>query len=499
MGLVRTNGDRRTRGARRCARAEGRDLGGGARWPLIMGVGAALLLAAALSGARCMVMRAASIPLPGIAPPPLLYEPPPPVPYASSQGRRFALATYDSGGFYGDACLNVAEASGECVLDVVINDYGKTLAAGWAIVDGSYRFVAARLIGGAQGGFDASFGGDGAVVTDFTRGSHEFAYAVAVDGNNNTVLGGGMWRTADEATTAEGERLWFALARYRAPGGLDDCVSAAQPGFSSDGKQFTDVPGSLHECITDIAIDDQNRIIAAGWGYTNGHYVIALARYTAQGELDASFGVGGTVLTNLPDDPDEGAVAVALAGGQILVAAQAGTVDGTRRIALVSYSANGSYMGTRYLGATGSGQSLRVKDMAVHGSDVVLAGTFELSSTVSRFFVAKASVLGGWDAGFGAGGIALIDFTASNQEEALAVDLFPSGNIAVGGYAVVGGNDRFAVAKLNPNGQLIQGFGFGGKLLTDIAGTKDERIHAVCAYTVQGEEGILAGGVCGSW
>jgi len=252
------------------------------RWTAARAMVTVALLCAVLAGAGGERGAGANpVALPGIAPPSFLYEPPQPVPYTSGQGWRFASATYNSTGFYADACLDGAESSSECVLDLTFNDYGKVCAAGWATVGDSYRFVAARLIGGAQGGFDPEFGGDGAVVTDFTRGSHEFAYAVAVDGNNNTVLGGGMWRTVDEATTVSGERLWFALARYRVWGGIDSYVSATQPGFAGDGKQFTDVPGSLHECITDIAIDDQNRIIAAGWGYTDGHYVIALARYTA--------------------------------------------------------------------------------------------------------------------------------------------------------------------------------------------------------------------------
>src|SRR4051812_30122233 len=73
-----------------------------------------------------------------------------------------------------------------------------------------------------------------------------------------------------------------------APGDLD--VS-----FSGDGKQITDFGGS--DAATAVAVQADGKIVVAG--SSDGNF--ALARYAADGTLDASFSGDGLLTTDLGD------------------------------------------------------------------------------------------------------------------------------------------------------------------------------------------------------
>jgi uncharacterized delta-60 repeat protein len=132
-----------------------------------------------------------------------------------------------------------------------------------------------------NGTLDPSFGGFGEVVTHFDDGLDQ-VNAVAIDAQDRIVVAG---------RTCFGESLTscsFALARYKPDGSLDSS-------FDGDGRLRTKFGGGA----TAVAIDSQDRIVAAGWGSDpatyQGHF--ALARYQSTGELDPSFGIGGKVTT----------------------------------------------------------------------------------------------------------------------------------------------------------------------------------------------------------
>ena len=98
--------------------------------------------------------------------------------------------------------------------------------------------------------------------------------------------------------------------------------------FSGDGKALTDFTTG-DDYIWDIAVQADQKIVGAGTA-DNGRY-FALARYDIGGTLDATFGPGGTVTTDMTQANDLiNAVAVqddqkiVVAGGS--VGAEGGTV-----------------------------------------------------------------------------------------------------------------------------------------------------------------------------
>jgi uncharacterized delta-60 repeat protein len=198
----------------------------------------------------------------------------------------FALARYMPNGspdtsFSGDGQLqtefpNVTYAYG---YEVALDSKARLVVVGLA----DSRFAVARY--GPRGGLDPSFSGDGMLTTAMgAKGSS--ADAVAIDDSDRIVVGG-------LAAPVDPSKYDLALARYRPTGALDRS-------FSGDGKVLTSF-GRERNGASGLAIDDQGRIVAAGWtlDMDNSRSAFALARYTPAGALDPTFSGDGRVTTSI--------------------------------------------------------------------------------------------------------------------------------------------------------------------------------------------------------
>src|SRR5439155_23998307 len=99
----------------------------------------------------------------------------------------------------------------------------------------------------------------------------------------------------------------FALARYNPDGSLDSS-------FDADGKVLTTF-GADTSSANAIAIQPDQKILAAGGA--NGDF--ALARYNANGSLDASFGTSGKVTTSIGAGRDNAHALALQKDGKIVV------------------------------------------------------------------------------------------------------------------------------------------------------------------------------------
>jgi uncharacterized delta-60 repeat protein len=185
--------------------------------------------------------------------------------------------------FSGDGRCSVKAGNGFGAYDMALDDRGRIVAVGFDSVndDGNSDFIVARL--NPDGTLDRSFHSNGRARIDF--GAPELATSVAIDSLGRIVVGG---------VTVWGVRDGFALARLLPNGSLD-------PSFSGDGRQITPFgprtgPSSVN--LASIAIDEHNRVVAAGDAYSGtGTQVLAVARYRTDGSLDPSFSDDGKTLT----------------------------------------------------------------------------------------------------------------------------------------------------------------------------------------------------------
>jgi uncharacterized delta-60 repeat protein len=264
-------------------------------------------------------------------------------------GSDFALARYNPDGsldltFSGDGKLTTDFGGSDQARAVVIQADDKIVVAGWG---DSADFALARY--SPDGSLDPTFAGDGKLTTDFGggdgaedvvvqsdgkfvaagRSNSDTALArynpdgsldttFAGDGKHTTAFGGGAAGVAiqvdDRIVTAGRDGSDFALARF-SPDGSPDAS------FSGDGRQSTDFGGD--DSASDLAIQPDGRIVVAGTAvrpfgpFPYGDF--ALARYNADGSLDASFGSGGTRTQDFNWYEDGAAVAIQ-ANGKLVVA-----------------------------------------------------------------------------------------------------------------------------------------------------------------------------------
>jgi uncharacterized delta-60 repeat protein len=128
----------------------------------------------------------------------------------------------------------------------------------------------------------------------------------------------------------------FAVARYMQNGTLD-------PSFDGDGKVTTDFDLGADEA-RGVAVQADGRIVAAGvtvFGSARRSDV-ALARYTADGALDATFANGGTIVTDFDEGYDSANAVGLQANGKIVVAGNAMDRSGQDGFALARYTPEGT-------------------------------------------------------------------------------------------------------------------------------------------------------------
>jgi uncharacterized delta-60 repeat protein len=234
----------------------------------------------------------------------------------------FALARYNPNGtldtsFSGDGMVLTnfplgafGSISEDVAYALVIQSDGKIVAAGTAteVNDSPQDFALARYT--SAGALDTTFGSNGLVRTNFLDGcecdSHEYIYALVIQSNGKIVAAGhvyGSSRTADD----------FALARYNANGTLDTT-------FGGDGKVTTEF-GFGKAAALALALQVDGKMVVAGYFMDESDrdtFSFALARYNANGTLDASFSGDGKVTNDLAGIAE--ALAIQPHDGRVVVA-----------------------------------------------------------------------------------------------------------------------------------------------------------------------------------
>jgi uncharacterized delta-60 repeat protein len=351
---------------------------------------------------------------------------------------------------------------------VAIQSDGKIVAVGGTFSFPSGDFALARY--NADGSLDASFGPGGKVTTDF--GGFDAASAAVIQPDGRIVAAG---------RSGSGD---FALARYNADGSLD-------PTFGSGGKVTTDFGG--FDAAFGVALQADGKIVAAGQGGPGGGF--AFARYNTDGSLDPSFGSGGEVTTHFTSGV-EVVIAVAIQlDGKIVVTGQT-FAGGFQQFALARYNADGSLdasFGSGGIVATNFGfDSAFGGALAIQSNGKIVAA----GRAGTDFLLARYNGDGNLDATFGSGGIVTTDFGGAFFDAAFGVALQSNGKIVAAGgtfNGFVGPSADFALARYNPDGSLDASFGSGGKLTTDFGGFDVAR-----SVALQSDGKIVAAGTGGS-
>ncbi len=429
-------------------------------------------------------------------------------------GSEFAVAQLNSDGtfdssFDGDGKLTFGFGSPQSgAEDMVVAPDGKIVLVGYSYNGVSYDMAVARL--NPSGTFDGSFDGDGRATVDF-GGGFEFATAVAVQPGLEIVIAGNGSPSSDyrvarltnsgqldtsfdgdgkltvnfnsgipQDVALQGSQIViagyasfgnggdFTVMRLNSDGSFDTT-------FDGDGK-FNAANVSNDYTAAMALTDNGNRILLAGYAANNVSGIdiqdVVLVQVTANGVLDASFGTGGRVQTNLsgetvvPSEDTAQSMAVQ-ADGKILVASQTRSLESNGTdVAVTRYLANGS-LDTSF-GVAGTalidfgGDQDQPTGIAIQNDGaIVVSGYFTLYATgEGQFAVARLTSSGQLDTTFDGDGKLTFGFGVSTSSYSSAGVAISGTKIIVGGYS----GSEFAVAQLNSDGTFDSSFDGDGKL-----------------------------------
>lgn len=342
---------------------------------------------------------------------------------------------------------------------IAVQSDGKVITVGWtSTTAGGTDLAIVRH--GRDGTLDASFGTGGKVVTAVgaLRATDE-AHAVAVQADGKIVVGG--------LTATTGTDYDFLLVRYNADGSLDAT-------FGNGGKVVTSF-GASTDRINAILIQDDGKIVVGGesdQGSTTTGTDFALARYNANGSLDATFGNGGKVLTAVHANAAKDAVyalAFQTVGAEKRIVAAGGESDFTVARYLTNGQLDGAFGNGGKVGAV-FGSTIGAARAVVETPDhqLVLAGGSMNDAALTRL-----NADGTVDAGFGTAGKTITKLAAANWSEATALVRQPDGKLFAGGWVYEGAGTagNFAAMRYSADGLLDAGFGTAGIVITPVAPT----------------------------
>jgi uncharacterized delta-60 repeat protein len=262
--------------------------------------------------------------------------------------------------------------------------------------------------------------------------------------------------------------LGLLLCLFVALGGPAVALAAPgdlDPSFGTGGTVITSFGGT--DVASAVVIQPDGKLVVAGRTNIAGNTVFALARYNPNGSLDPAFGTGGLVTTEFGSTDQ--AFAVALQGdGKIVTAGRRGS-----DVIVARYNANGSVDSSfgsttgRVITNFGATEQALALVLQPDGRIVVAGRTNKPAPNGNfDFALARYEAAGTLDLTFGTGGLVTTDFGGS-VDRAFAMALQPDGKLVV-----VGDSDaNFALARYHSNGSLDPSFGTDGKVITSFGGT----------------------------
>ena len=258
------------------------------------------------------------------------------------------------------------------------------------------------------------------------------------------------------------------------------------PTFSRDGSAVTRFRNS-YSVATDVALQADGRVVVVGPVHTDGTIVsdFGIVRFTAGGKRDTTFSTNGKRRVDLDDRYDQ-AVAVALQpDGRIVVVGTSGGEVTILRL-MPDGALDDSFSDDGHR-SIDAGEFATVGDVTIQeDARIVIVG-----SDGPDIAVARLDPDGALDDGFGDGGIVHTD-VAGYGDAATAVIVDAGGNVVAGGWAMVSPEQRtdFAVVRYLPDGSPDPGFGLDGVATTDFRSWED----SVTELAVDASGAILAAG-----
>lgn len=329
------------------------------------------------------------------------------------------------------------------------------------------------------GCLDTTFGSFGLVTTDLSGPNYKGDYAEALlvqpDGK---VVAVGYANNAVNGTGAD-----FALVRYNTDGSLDTSFGDPDP-FNLSLRlgyvltSFTSGADWAHSAV----LQSDGKIVAAGYAQPGG---FAVARYSANGTLDTTFGSGGKTIVDFASAASVRQLVIQSDGKLVLV----GEVGSPSQFGVARLNPNGTLDSTFGTGGKllinpssvrrGRGFAYTVaiqRVPAVTGEErIVVGGWSDYSSSTTVFTMMRLKPNGATDTSFGSSGRVYTSFLGfGDQIRHLVIDstnrivaagITNSANSSCGSYVT-----DLGLARYTQDGTLDPSFSGDGRQTADIYG-----------------------------
>ncbi len=411
----------------------------------------------------------------------------------------------------------VLQADGKIVA-VGTNQTGDLVTEDWQV---------ARLL--PDGSLDSSFASSGILTVDW-YGSSDEAKAVALDNTGNIIVGGFAYYAGVGTSLAvlsidtTGSILHSAATKIYA-GTADICqdvlvqpddkilcvglvrsVNAAQmvavrfmPDLQLDtsygtGGIATVAFGTSPAEANSALLLSNGALILGGFVNRSYDYSLAMARLTANGALDTTFGTGGRVERAIAGETAETIQDMVQFQGAVFVAASNSDIG---KFALLRFATDGtadtSFGSSGLALADFHGKHDSSQCLAVHQGALLVGGSVRALASREGDNIGLARFLpgGALDNSFSADGKSEVSLRGPVNAEALGAAQQADGKIVAVGYVGLSFTDRdFAVARFNGDGSLDNTFGQQGIVTTDFAGGEDDAM----AVAAQADGRLLVAG-----
>jgi len=351
---------------------------------------------------------------------------------------------------------------GSTLADIIISPDGKIIAAGRAIrrvfiptkpgVEYYYEFAAVRY--NANGSLDTTFSDDGKATIYANNGPANLYQSVALQPDDKVVVTGYI----------SSEAIGFVIVRFNADGSIDTS-------FDGDGVATTAFDtGAVPE---DVKILPDGKILVAG--HTASGFQVnskfLLARYNANGSLDATFDGDGRVVTTI-DGNDSAFGLILLPDGKFIAAGVASTSfdSNQRNVALARYNTGGSldttFDGDGKVSASFAFPVVALDAVRQTDGKIVAAGWSFFNQSVG-FAVVRFLPNGAADTSFDGDGVITTGITGGGQAEVVAIT--SGGKIIAGGASYNGSGADLDLVAVRYNANAGTFADFDGDSKTDIS------------------------------
>jgi uncharacterized delta-60 repeat protein len=318
----------------------------------------------------------------------------------------------------------------------------------------------------AGGGHTIELAPDGTIVGLVGHGNGKQLYRAFADGTLDLGFGTSglldLPNDADDytnvAVTPDGKILvigvtedgaWL-IRRFDADGATDAT-------FGTGGEVVTD-PSAGFDYAYNLTVLADGRFVVTGTVSPD----VALARYAADGTLDASFGVAGVAIHDFGGDGEFLGRVEERPDGKLVAGLASSFGSAMGAFGIVRFEEDGApdatfgVSGPGYTKVTPPGGAFGTSIALQPDGKILLTGHDDFFDPSARSFTVLRFLEGGaLDPDFGTGGIATVAFLAAAQDESRMLRLLPDGRIMVVGQAEISpDNYQIMVARFLADGSL---------------------------------------------